>query len=820
LFDLYSYPLGIRQKQEYTNISGYFVGTAPRRSARTREEDILVFQFSPYRKLKEDEQNALLAFLEKTSDFYFKTNGPITTVSKRCGEFLNDLLLKFNGSRPISEIISGSLQFLVLHGDEAYFVHCGNISSFVISKTRSAQFNERASGSQGLGLSNALRFKFFHAELQNGDRILLCNLVPSNLTIDTLTEEPRISISHLRNTLLRQANQDFEAIILQVRTGTGNIHQLKLENQSIVTPTEIESFDRPLAAENAGENRAEQEPAVYSPQGTKEQDILQESQAVEKLEAYTKDQIPVPPFLLDSMPVLEKPTPPAQYDKKIESAAMNNRQTQPLNLSAKRERQRLQMESEQKATQSVAKADQSLMQPGKPIIDRSGAIRVLTSIKTFLAKAIHNSEKINATISTNTAKLISRTNPGSRDFSTSLSTTSMFFITILVPILVVAISMTVYFRSGRTEQHDKFVLQANQLITSASTESDISKRIVIYQDALLFLDEAEKYGTTQASEELRNIIQDDLDTLQGVTRISLQSTVPGGLDRRIQIHRMVIGNGEDIYALDQGTGRVLRLVHTNNDYEVDTSFVCGPGNYEQTLVYDLVDIDSVSVNNSLNAVVIGIDNGGNLLICSVNREPIAITINPPELGWGKIQAIAFNNYSLYILDVDEKTRDLYRLPANKMAFDENPESVFSGNIPDILTSFIDMAVYDDQLFLLQDNGELMNCSIGVANINCVPNIGYGYIQEGQDRKTVETVAGVNFTQVQTTQPPDPSIYFMDSLNKAVYHYSLALNMQKQIRPNFIGSLSKPEGSLTAFTVSPLGVLHLAYGSQLYFGYLP
>ena len=402
----------------------------------------------------------------------------------------------------------------------------------------------------------------------------------------------------------------------------------------------------------------------------------------------------------------------------------------------------------------------------------------------------------------------------------NLSPTSMFFIAFLVPILVVAIAMTVYFRSGRGEQHDKYVFQANELVTQATSESDVTKRVVIFQDALLFLDEAEKFGTTETSDKLRAIIQKELDNLQGVTRIELRGTVAGGIDRRMQISKMLINSGEDLYALDQGTGRVLRMVYTNDDFQVDNTFICGPGNYDQVVVHELVDIDSINISNSLQAIIVGIDRGGNLLLCSVNKIPLAFRINPPEMGWGDIKAIAFNDYSVYILDVNQQTRDLYRLPSNGLKFDENPESIFVGNIPENLTLVQDIAIYENELFLLHDSGELMKCTIGQAQTACVPNTGYGFILDGQNRQVSDIVTGVDFTQIQTTQPPDPSIFFMDSQNSAVYHYSLALNMQKQIRPNFIGSISKPDVPITAFTVSPYGLIHFAYGYQLYFGYLP
>ncbi len=216
----------------------------------------------------------------------------------------------------------------------------------------------------------------------------------------------------------------------------------------------------------------------------------------------------------------------------------------------------------------------------------------------------------------------------------------------------------------------------------------------------------------------------------------------------------------------------------------------------------------------------GIDRAGNLLLCSPNSVATAIKLKEPETSWGQIQAIGFNGYSLYILDVDERTRDLYRLPANGLLFDGNPESIFNGNIPENLSSMEDIALYENELYVLNRSGMLMDCSIGDVQITCNPNIGYGVIQFGHDRQTSDVIAGAQFTQLQTTQPPDPSLFFMDQLNNSIYHFSLALNMQKQIEPDFLSLSSTPEGPITAFTISPYGVVHFAFGHQLYFGYIP
>ena len=59
MFDLYIYPLGYKQGIEYSELPGYFVGTANRRAVRTREADIVVIRFSPFNDIGEDESDFL-----------------------------------------------------------------------------------------------------------------------------------------------------------------------------------------------------------------------------------------------------------------------------------------------------------------------------------------------------------------------------------------------------------------------------------------------------------------------------------------------------------------------------------------------------------------------------------------------------------------------------------------------------------------------------------------------------------------------------------------------------------------------------------------
>ena len=216
----------------------------------------------------------------------------------------------------------------------------------------------------------------------------------------------------------------------------------------------------------------------------------------------------------------------------------------------------------------------------------------------------------------------------------------------------------------------------------------------------------------------------------------------------------------------------------------------------------------------------GIDARGNLLMCKPGSDPIAIELKRSDTNWGEIKALSFNGYSLYVLDAGEKTRDIYRYSSNEYAFDKDPESLFSGNIPENLANSLDISVNQEELFLVHANGQLTRCNLD--QFTCENNIGYGLIVDGKIRENFSVLPGSEISQVSVTLPPDPSIYFLDANNRAVFHFSMALNLQQQIKPNSgsQGNNLDETSMLTAFAVNPNGIIHFAYGNLIYFGYLP
>ncbi len=825
MFDVYLYPFGIKNKQEYSKIPGFLISTAPKKTSRNRLDDILLLYYVNYEEMQATEAAFLTTLLPKTKDLYFKTSGPITTAIKKAAEFLNDQILQFNLRQLKRPNLVGALQCMVIRENEAYIMHAGDATSFLLSRSGSERQSDPAVGGQGIGVSRGLRYKFHHVSINTGDRIVLISKPPKKWTVNAMSGSTRLSISHLRRLLISEAERDFETVVIQFRPGNRTVHLLKLntspaevQNQVIPsTPSEMQEAGRRVAS------------VRNIPPATERRDMDAEEREQPPLEVSQTEDV-------DDSLVSASNTHPGRRDEvdrvdlPVNTELGRDYQEDPFSSDPMEDSQLGNDDGQADGTGggifiSGKKLDQLRAKKTRkkrlaPKINRDQMIVRLVRIRGAIRRFSLSGKQAIGKIEKGVMTLIARSTPGDIDAAPSLSVTGMFFIALIVPIVVVAVAMTVYLQN-KSELHQEKIVQATSQINLAAESESVPDKIAYYQSALAFLTEAESYGSSDALLALKNNVEAQLDTFSGITRIPIQPSVAGGLVRKIAITKMVTALGEDVYALDENTGNVIRMAASKPDYTIDNGFICGPGKHGDLIVNNLVDIQAINAHNSEDIVLLGVDQYGSLLLCSTRGTPIAIKLQPPDLGWGHIQAIDFDGYALYLLDNEERTRDIYLYESNGLSFSEPAISLFEQNIPENLPIAMDMALYEEELYLLQENGMLSRCKLGAGvETFCESNIGYGKVQPDQGRQVVPVLENTRLQQISITQPPDPSIYLLDAQGQTVYHFSLAMNLQKQIKPNFNGQLFQPASPLSAFTISPSGVVHFAYGHHTYFGELP
>ena len=390
----------------------------------------------------------------------------------------------------------------------------------------------------------------------------------------------------------------------------------------------------------------------------------------------------------------------------------------------------------------------------------------------------------------------------------TLSGSTMAFIAIAVPLVVVSIAAVVYFKNGRSRYFDNYVQQAQLAVQQAENFELLSEKRIAWKAALEYLNLAEAYDVTDETETLRNTARIALDSLDNVARISYNTAVVNGLPESAVIKRIVVSIENDLYLLDGIEGVVYRAVFTGTGFELDDQFYCGPVP-TPLIIGPLVDIAALPPGSPNGAVAIGMDANGNLVQCIPgSNEQLSFALAPPDSNWGTPQAFSMENGDLYILDPLTSSVWIYD-SANE--FRDRPDFFFGDQVPS-MDNVVDLTLSDGKLYLLYADGHLMT-----SNYQGEDFTNPAMFQDPRNNyEESTTITDAVFSEIQFAPPPDPSIYMLDAGERAVYHFTLQLVYQKQYKTLF----PLPAGEATAFAVGQNHQVFLALGNKVYFALLP
>ena len=397
----------------------------------------------------------------------------------------------------------------------------------------------------------------------------------------------------------------------------------------------------------------------------------------------------------------------------------------------------------------------------------------------------------------------------------------LWFIAIVVPLLVVAIAMTIFTQLGKGQTQQVYLQQARQLATQAMNEPDQAKQRDLWSQTLQVVSKAEEYGENAETRQLRNSVDSGLDELDKVKRIAFNETMRSGLAENVNIIRMV-ANGNDIYALDDSSGAVLRFVGASGEYEVDQTFICRPQNYNGVIVSKLVDVMTLPNGIMASSTVLAVDETGNLIYCGPNIIPTIQTLTPPDQYLGKVAGIAQSGKILLVLD---KNRNMIWRYGDPQEDAENqgetlvdwaraPKPYFQETTPS-LTNVVDFVANGDDLYLVDLSGQMTTCSYSAiiyAPTDCEQPAVFEDPRPGRENR-VTGFEGALFSRLAIDPLNRQSLYVLDQNNSAVYRLSLRLFLDKVIRANSATHL--PSGQPSAFVVTTNQYLLVAYGNRLF-----
>ena len=818
MLDLYIFPLYRVVDPLQPELPGFLVVPPEKEGGRGREGDLLILYMSLNRP------DAYTALAQKSMQqtavtLYRKAHGTVTNGLRLMADHLNGILLERNLRGPEGgEPVVALLNLVSIRENILYIAQSGPTHTLFINPDVVQDYSDPLTSGRGLGSTSALDLKYYQVEAKAGDVFVMAAKPPAVWTLETLAGSNQLTLEHLRKRLLNQADPDLQAVVTKFQAGPGQVHVLRprtAQSPPLATPTaqapQTAPVPQPAPVPVEKETPLADLLAPAEPTGG-----LSDQMAAQSEPVAPAAEIPNGPLTTLEPPLVPFPAPSSST---------------PLNRADRLRLARAQAASSSSApygaeipvepahkmiTQPVESQPAPARRAAAPARPKAAARRPNQSRKrmagTWLAwKAFWQKFGLGW------AKLTNRLFPVKSNQTPPLSASFMLFVAVAVPLVVAAVAVTFYLQTGRADQRNAYYRQALEFVAAAVQQTDSTLQRNDWTQAIVWLDKTEAISLTDDSRILRKRIQLGLDSADGIVRLDFKPVIRYDLPSGTKITRMA-ASSSDIYLLDSSQGRVLRLFLTGPGYELDKLFKCGPGPSGSLQVGSLVDMVILPPNNR-KATVLAMDANGVLLYCIPGTPPFSTVLTPPDAGWGKAAGIAFSSDTLFVLDV--LSNAVWAYDGKNTEFVNPPRLFFDRDTPS-LTNVIDLAFYGDDLYLLRDSGNITLCTqsnVSFSPTRCKDPAVFGDPRPGREPNPA-VFSDTAFTQIITTQPPDPSFYMLDSKGQGVYHFSLLLNFQRQLRASTATDVRLPNAAPTAFAVSPTRQVMLAFGNQVYYALLP
>lgn len=769
--DLKVLPLHRQSARNLAYLPGLHAADPPRRASRSRRTDQLILLLSfDVPAFSDDRLAELLTRLEK---MYYEKSGSTTSAMRELIEDLNSLVLNLNlkyaSERPQ---VTGSVAVIVIRGDLLFLAQSGPGHLFALLPGKVDYLHDDNLPMRSLGSSRTPTVYYAQMQFAPGDKFLFSTTLPDGWDADTFTAAYNTPVHKAQQRFLSDAGEAIKGMIIEAAPGSGKLTVLQAP-----PPAQAESAEpirQPEPARSTREIRPSERAVETAAEAAAEPDNIEYTEPAAMPVAEPPRQAPV-----------RRPPAPAP-SRQPQSQPMPEREPEPAEQQASRRRTR--GGSSRQAREAAANL-------------APGLLNVLQKVQLFGRKALGGVKN-----------LLQRLVPGEE--LVKIPTSYMAFIAVAVPLLVVTVAALVYAQIGRNQQYDLYFSQAQAMAQVAAAETEVGAQRQAWGTTIELVDTALDYLVTDEAQDLRQLAIGSLDAIDQVTRLQLVQAISGTLASSIKIRDMV-ATSRDLYMLDINSDSVLRAWLAGSRYEMDPEFLCGAGQYGSIIVQDLIDL-ALLPDNPDDAILVAMDRGGNLLYCYEDKPPVAITMTPPDSFWGKPISITVENDRLYVLDEQLNMVWFYEPTDESYQFREAPFFFFTEEVPNMQDT-IDFAVDQETLYLLYLNGQTTTCTytgLDEAPTTCTDPTMYNDTRPG--RSPAATIDDAVFYQIQHTLPPEPSLYYLDPINRSVYHFSLKLNLVQQYKPQE----DLEEGYITAFVVSPTKTIFLAMENKVYLAHLP
>jgi hypothetical protein len=816
--DLSLLPLYRIQGQEMPQIPGLLAVTSPKRADHARKDDrLLVYlTISGIAHFPPAEYDQMI---NRISQHFYQTSGSLTSAIRTVAAELNQSLLKRNlQTTSKGEVVVGRLILGALRGSQFLFAQCGPTHVFHLAGVETHQIHDDQIAGRGLGISQATPLYFAQVDLHAGDLLVLCSNLPTGWDA-TLSGEKNTSSEMLRRKLSSLSSDDLNAVLVQAQAGKANLTILKGMQPAAGKPAPAASAGFPDASPSMGQAI----PAGISGQ-TAVPGVPQAATAVSGASpAMPTSQVQ------SGRPASRFARMLSETGKPAPSASPSSFEVPPQSVgtSAAPSVQPIRPSAAQSSHHPVASAAHPVRRSGHFVTPRTASdlpeikrprSRPHRAIFGGLVRIIRGVRGGSQSISKGIRKFSPTILPNSSDDSEDAGP-SMALFALVIPVIIVAIAVTVYIHYGRTAQYQQYYDMALAQASQARGQANPTEVRRDWDSTIYYLDLAEKSQKTKDSNNLRQEAQTALDNLDGILRLDFRQAIVGGLGSSVQVSHMA-STDIDLYLLDAARGGVIRASLTNQGYEVDQSFKCDPGQYGTIIVDALVDVEVLPMGNFYNASILAMDGKGNLLYCG-SADPEAVSLVPPQLGWRSIAAFSLDagGNNLYVLDPAGNA--VWKYTRSEGKFLAPPVMFFVEQVPQNMNTAIDLAANDADLYMLFRDGHVTSCPltyfVDVAPMRCIDPV--TYVDTRPERKSSPKINDALFTQISFASAPDPSLYLLEPLTRAIYRFSprpASLELRGQFRATMQQNNTLFTGPATAITISPNRYAFFSVGNQVYF----
>ena len=827
-FDLNLLPFYRIKGQEWPQLPGLLAMLPPRRIARGREEDrLLVYlSFSGNNLFSSSEYNQTAGLLARQ---FYQTAGSVTSAIRASAETLNQLLVDRNmRNTGNGQYLIGRLILGVLRGSQFVFGQCGPTHVFHLTGKETHQIHDAQISGRGMGIGVATPFYLSQLDLNPGDQLVLCANLPSGWEAALLGKH-QVAPDSLRRELLSITAEDLNAVQVQVQPGKGNLTILKAPPASARSPVRQDLQPVPGIIPIPARDGVVPVPE-YLPESLISSRISSGTgQAMEPAASLAPDLAPIP---TQPASQVESGRPASRFARLLagsetDAPAGAPKPETPITTSRPRfqsgpalpirrplpvSKTRLSPPAVQTGRFVSARSSSELPEIKRQTIRRQGILRGLANgiqgIRVGLQK-----------ISEGLGKFLPNLFPNTKEGEAEVGGSSLAFLAIAIPLIVVTIAGLVYTRYGRVTQYQENYTFALDQAAQAHGQTDPLEVRRAWESTLYYLNRADNYQVTQNSLSLRQQAQAALDNLDGIVRVEFSPAIVGGLSSSVQISRMAASN-TDLYLLDAARGSVMRAALASQGYEIDTDFKCGPGLYDTINIGTLIDIEALQMSNDYNARVMAIDASGNLLYCGFNMVPKVVPLSPPPLGWQDIAAFTLDTDGRYLYVLDPAGNAVWGYQGDAGKFIDSPSMFFGQQVPQNMSSSIDLAANNSDLYLLFEDGHVTACpssSYEGVPLRCADPL--TYVDNRPERQPGPRISDAIFNQITFAAAPDPLLYLLEPLTRAVYFFSPrsdSLELRGQFRAGVEQSNKLFNGSATAMTISPNRNIFFSIGSQVFF----